>query len=251
MTLRGARRAVALGVALAQVAVRFWLLRLRGPLNLERRALWLQFASRQVLCSLGIRMCVEGTPPARGLVVSNHLSYLDILILSAAMPCFFVSKMEIRHWPFFGWAAHAGGTIFLDRASLASANAVAGEIGERLKQPAPVVLFPEGTSTDGSQVLRFRARLIAPATAAGAPITTAALGYTIAGGTPERELCWFGNAPFLPHLLKALGTAGFSARVCFGQPRVYPDRRAAAAETRAEIVAMRRRFSCPEAEQNL
>ncbi|MGC9159522.1 MAG: lysophospholipid acyltransferase family protein, partial [Terracidiphilus sp.] len=180
MSLRAVRRAVALGGALALVAARFCLLRLRGPLTLARRALWLQSASRQVLAGLGIRFQVEGRPPVRGLVVCNHLSYLDILILSAAMPCFFVSKKEISHWPFFGWAARVAGTIFLDRASLASANAVAGEIAERLKLPVPVLLFPEGTSTDGSQVLRFHARLIAPATAAGAPVTAAALSYRIA-----------------------------------------------------------------------
>ncbi|MGC9158882.1 MAG: hypothetical protein ACP5FH_07805, partial [Terracidiphilus sp.] len=60
-----------------------------------------------------------------------------------------------------------------------------------------------------------------------------------------RELCWFGDAPFLPHLMKTLGTAGFSARVAFGQPSVYPDRRTAAAETRAEMIALRRRILRP------
>jgi 1-acyl-sn-glycerol-3-phosphate acyltransferase len=155
------------------------------------------------------------------------------------MPCFFVSKMEIGRWPFFGTAAHAAGTIFLDRSSLASANSVAGVIGERLKGPAPVLLFPEGTTGDGSHLLPFRSRLIAPATAAGAPITAAAIRYAIDGGVEERELCWIGDAAFLPHLWKTLGTPGFSAVVRFGQPRLYPDRRSAADTTHAEISAMR------------
>ena len=73
------------------------------------------------MAGVGIHYRVEGTPPTHGLVVANHLSYLDILILSAAMPCFFVAKMEIGGWPFFGKAARVGGTIFLDRVSLASA----------------------------------------------------------------------------------------------------------------------------------
>jgi 1-acyl-sn-glycerol-3-phosphate acyltransferase len=110
---------------------------------------------------------------------------------------------------------------------------------QRLQMPIPVLLFPEGTSTDGSQVLPFHSRLIHPATEAGAPITAAAIRYVIEDGTPERELCWFGDALFLPHLWKTLGTAGFSAEVRFGEPRVYPDRRTAAEATHAEIEAMR------------
>jgi 1-acyl-sn-glycerol-3-phosphate acyltransferase len=90
-------------------------------------------------------------------VVSNHLSYIDILVLAAAMPCFFVAKIEIGGWPFFGKAARSNGTIFVDRGSLASAMSVAEQMTERLKLPipVPVLLFPEGTSTDGSQVIRF------------------------------------------------------------------------------------------------
>ena len=239
MSLRAARRAVALGWALALVIFRFWRLRLRGPVTLESRALWMQSSCRLVLDGLGVHYRVEGAPPTGGLVVANHLGYLDILILSAAMPCFFVSKMEIAGWPFFGTAARAGGTIFLDRSSLASANSVAEEIIQRFKLPVPVLLFPEGTTSDGSQVLPFRSRLIASATAAGAPITAAAIRYVIDGGIEERELCWIGDAAFLPHLWKMLGTPGFFAVVRFGQPRLYPDRRAAADATYAEISAMR------------
>ena len=180
-----------------------------------------------------------GTPPTRGLVVCNHLSYLDVLILSAAMPCFFVAKMEIGGWPIFGKAARNVGTIFLDRSSQDSAMSVAEQMTERFKLPIPVLLFPEGTSTDGSQVLRFHSRLIDPATSTGTQITTAAIRYVIEDGTPEKELCWFGGASFTPHLLKVLGMAGSSAKVRFGQARVYTDRRVAADTTHAEITGLR------------
>jgi 1-acyl-sn-glycerol-3-phosphate acyltransferase len=152
--------------------------------------------------------------------------------------------MEIGAWPFFGKAARTGGTIFLDRSSLASAMTVAGQMSERLKLPIPVLLFPEGTSTDG-QMLRFHSRLIDPATAAGAQITAAAVRYVLEDGTPERELCWYGDEPFVTHLLKVMCVAGFSARVRFGQPRVYPDRRAAAEATHAEIATMRVQIPLP------
>ena len=239
MKLRTIRRAVALGLAIAECIVRFWLMRLRGPITERRRVQWAQASSRRILAGLGIRYSVAGTPPTHGLVVCNHLSYLDVLILSAAMPCYFVAKMEISGWPIFGKAARNVGTIFLDRSSQDSAQSVAEQMTERFKLPIPVLLFPEGTSTDGSQVLRFHSRLIDPATSTGTQITTAAVRYVIEDGTPEKELCWYGGASFTPHLLKALGVAGFSAMVRFGQARVYTDRRVAADTTHAEISAMR------------
>jgi lyso-ornithine lipid O-acyltransferase len=188
---------------------------------------------------MGIRYRIEGQPPTHGLVVSNHLSYLDILILAVAMPCFFVAKAEIDGWPFFGHAARIGGAIFLNRSSRKSAASVAKLMSERFKLPIPVVLFPEGTSTDGRHVLPFHSRLIDPAAATKTPITAAALRYAIDGGTPERELCWYGDALFVSHLVKVLGVGGFSAIVRFGPPRIYSDRRAATVQTHDEVVAMR------------
>jgi len=214
-------------------------MRLKGPRTLERRALWLQKSCNDVLDSLEIRHSVEGLRPQCGLVVSNHLSYLDIVVLSGAMPCFFVSKAEVGDWPFFGKAARSGGTLFIDRSSLASAGRVAEMISERLRLPVPVLLFPEGTSTDGSTVLRFHSRLFEPAVAAGAPISAASVRYSMEDGTPERELCWFGDEKFFPHLVKTLNSARISADVRFGEARIYTDRRIAADSTRDVIVAMR------------
>ena len=241
MSFRRIRRAVALGSAIILCIIRFWLLHLRGPLTLERRARWVQQTARGILASLGIEYRLEGQPPTRGLVVCNHLSYIDILVLSAAMPCFFVAKIEIGGWPFFGKAARSGGTIFVDRSSLASAQSVAEQMTERLMLPIPipVLLFPEGTSTDGSEVIRFHSRLIDPATSLRVPITTVAIRYAIEDGTEERELCWYGDETFVNHLWKVLGVAGFEADLRFGESHVYTDRRRAADETRAEITAMR------------
>lgn len=239
MSFRAARRAVALGVALVGCIVRYWAVRVRGPVTLEQRALWLQSAAKLIAKTLGIHYEVEGAVPGRGIVVSNHLSYLDIVILSAAMPCFFVAKAEIDEWPYFGKAARTGGTLFIDRSSLASAERVAATIAERLELAVPVLFFPEGTSTDGSSVLRFHSRLFEPAIVAGAPVTAAAVRYVIAGGGEERDLCWFGDDAFLPHLWKALGTKGFTAEVRFGEPHVYAHRRIAADRTHGEITAMR------------
>lgn len=155
------------------------------------------------------------------------------------MPCFFVSKEEVRRWPYFGTLARANGTLFLTRSSRSSTNRVAKLIAERLAFPAPIILFPEGTSTDGSALLRFHPSLYEPAIQGNAAITAAALRYLPAAGAHERDFCWFGDDAFLPHLFKVLGTHGFSAEVRFGTPKVYADRREAAIGTHKEIAAMR------------
>jgi lyso-ornithine lipid O-acyltransferase len=241
VTWRRLRRAVALAIEIFLCIIRFWLLHLKGPLTLERRAIWVQGCARRFLSSLNIAYKIEGTPATHGLVVANHLSYLDVLVLSAEMPCFFVAKIEIGGWPFFGKAARSGGTIFVDRGSHESAQSVAEQMKERLVLPipVPVLLFPEGTSTDGSQVIRFHSRLIDPATSLGVPITPAAVRYIIHDGTPERELCWYGDETFVNHLWKVLGVGGFEAEVRFGEPHIYADRRVAADTTHDEITAMR------------
>jgi len=239
VNLRALRRAVALAFALAACIFSYWLLRIRGGITLVHRAQWLHRSACRILSAFAIRVTVQGRVPSQGLVVANHLSYLDIPILSCVMPCFFVSKVEVGRWPYFGKAARVGGTLFLNRRSHASTVQVGRQMAERLKLPVPMLLFPEGTSTDGSQVLRFHSSLFQPAVASGAPVTPAAVRYVLADGSSERELCWFGDAGFLPHLWKTLGTAGFSAQVTFGEPCTYPDRRSAAAKTHDEVAAMR------------
>jgi 1-acyl-sn-glycerol-3-phosphate acyltransferase len=239
MIFRALRRAVALGFVLAYCVLQFWLIRLRGPLTLAQRAKWMSDSCKRTLKSFGIRYTVEGTPPTYGLIVGNHLSYLDILIYSAAAPAFFISKVEIGSWPFFGPTARMSGTIFLDRASQRSASAVAALMVERFNAGAPIMLFPEGTSTDGSRVLPFHPRLIDPATSNGIPITAASVRYIIDSGQPERELCWFDDQLFLPHLWRTLGADGFRAQLRYGRPTIYTDRRVAADTTHAEITAMR------------
>lgn len=238
MSLRFFRRAVALGSVLIAAVVRYWMIRVRGPLSLERRAAWLHETCVRVLRSMGIRVEVEGTIPRSGLVVANHLSYLDIVILSAAMPCFFVAKTEIESWFYFGRAAKAGGTLFIDRSRRASAENVAALTRERLRLQVPVLFFPEGTSTDGA-MLRFHSSLFEPAVRESAPVIAVAIRYVMEDGTPERELCWFGDEALAPHLVRTLKAAGFHAKLRFGEPRVYGDRRTAAVETFGEVAGMR------------
>jgi 1-acyl-sn-glycerol-3-phosphate acyltransferase len=230
---------VTLAVALIYCLMRFWFLCLSGKDSLERRGEWQHEAALLVMRVFGIRLKVTGNPPQGGLLVANHLSYLDIVTFSAALPVFMVSKVEIGSWPFFGTLARAGGALFVDRSSRASAEATTEMIAERLRGRVPVLFFPEGTSTDGTEVLRFHSRFFIPAVNAGLPVTAAAVRYIPADGSPESSLCWFGDTDFLPHLLKNLGGPNFAAEIQFGEAHVYDNRRVAAQQTHAEVEAMR------------
>jgi 1-acyl-sn-glycerol-3-phosphate acyltransferase len=182
----------------------------------------------------------NGSTPQHGLVVSNHLSYLDIVLYAAAMPCVFVAKVEVRSWPLVGLAAICGGTIFLDRSSKASAAKAAERMHMLLAEGIPVLLFPEGTSTDGSTVLKFHSTLFEPAVVCGVPISAGAIRYLEGRDYQERDLCYYGDIHFAPHLLETMGRKGMIGRIDFSsQPRVYLHRRVAADETRQEIIALR------------
>jgi len=239
MKLQKLRRIIRLESALSACMMRFALKRLRGPLTPIERAMWLQSACRGVLNSLNLSYRIAGFTPSHGLVVSNHLSYLDIVFYSAAMPCFFVSKAEVRRWPYFGAAARAGGTIFLDRTSRGSAASVVREMATRLNLPVPLLLFPEGTSTDGCEVRRFHSGLFQSAIDTGAPVIAAAIRYVPGDRAPESSLCWFGDAGFSSHLWKVLAAPSFTAEITFGEPQVYADRRVAAEATHECVSAMR------------
>ena len=248
MTLRAARRAVLLGSLLIFCFARSVVLRLfrpDTPDTLENRAKWLHESGVFVMKHLGIPLRITGTPPAGGLLVANHLSYLDIVTFGAALPCYLVSKAQISRWPFFGTLARAGGTIFVDRSSRASAESVTAIIDDRLKGPVPVLFFPEGTSTDGTQLLRFHSRFYTPAVDRSIPITAAAVRYIFDDGTPEHEICWYGDDSFLPHVFKMLRLGDFSVEIQFGEPRIYASRREAANETYLEIEAMRAHQESP------
>ena len=201
----------------------------------------MHFCGRIVLSAIGIRYRVEGEPPTGAtLIVANHLSYLDIAICSAAVPSAFVAKHEIADWPGFGRLARLGGTIFVDRVSRISAWEVAHRMALRLSECVPVLLFPEGTSTDGSEVNRFHPTLFAPAVEGGLTVTPVSIFYQpLEAEREERDLCWFGDELFFPHLLRVLGLAGFTAVVRFGTPEVYPDRRTAAWRSHDAVAQMR------------
>ena len=246
MSGRAARRGIVLVLSLLFCALRFfcvWLAaRLRGRrVSSQQRAEWMHFCGLIVLKSIGIHYRVEGEIPSGAvLVAANHLSYLDIVIFSAAVPCAFVAKEEIAGWPGFGFLAGLGGTIFVDRESRLSAWDAAETMALRLEENVPVLFFPEGTSTDGRDVLRFHSTLFDAAVANGLRVVPAAVFYQpIGAGIEERDMCWFGDESFLPHLKRVLEVADFMAVVRFGEAEVFPDRRAAAWRSHDAVATLR------------
>jgi 1-acyl-sn-glycerol-3-phosphate acyltransferase len=179
---------------------------------------WLHETCLRGMRALGVEVFVQGSLPPRGLIVSNHLSYLDIALYSAAVPCVFVSKAEVEEWPIFGRYARWAGSVFVrrhDRADAARANA---SVGESLSDGVPVMLFPEGTTTDGHRILRFHSTMLQPAIDAAVPITPAAIRYELDDGEPSQEVCWWGDMKLVPHMWNLLGKKSIRAKVVFGSP---------------------------------
>ena len=209
------------------------------------RADWLQDAASTVLKRIDVTVTAAGDPPPHGLVVSNHLSYLDVLAYASVMPCCFVAKQEVRGWPVFGAFATMAGTIYVDR-ERHSANAGAlAAMGDALSRGVRVVLFPEGTSSDGVGVLPFHSGFFEPAVRAAAPVTAAAIGYS-SDTAEEAAIAYCGDDVFGPHLVRTLGRRGLQARVIFSAtPSRYPGRKEAARAAHAELKLLRSRVSGP------
>lgn len=131
-----------------------------------------------MLDALGIQVEADLAHAVPGaLLVANHVSWIDIFVINAALPAAFVSKEEVRHWPLIGWLAARNDTVFLRRGSRGHARLINAQVAELLGKGKHVAVFPEGTTTDGLSLLHFHAALIQPALAAGRPVLPVALSY--------------------------------------------------------------------------
>jgi 1-acyl-sn-glycerol-3-phosphate acyltransferase len=211
-----------------------------GRLSTARRAEWLHDSCARLARRLSLTPSVRfsGGHDAVGLVVSNHLTYLDILLYSAARPFLFVAKSEVRRWPFLGTMARLGGTIFVDRGRTLQAPEASRQIEQGLREGLPVLLFPEGTSSDGSSVLPFRSPLFDPAIRTGALVTAAAIRYH-ADDAAEDQVSYWGDMVFAPHLFRTMCIRGLGAEISFDSPRRFPDRKNAAREAWRQVQSLR------------
>jgi 1-acyl-sn-glycerol-3-phosphate acyltransferase len=191
------------------------------PLTRRRaRARLLRRWSRAVLRLLDIAVEVHGTPPPRGVaLVANHLSYLDIPVLASLVDATFVAKADVAGWPGLGGLAARIGTIFIDRARKRDLLRVLPQVETRLRAGESVVFFPEGTSTPGDTILRFRSPLFEAPIRASRPVACAAIHYDAPSVT------WWGDMTFLPHLFALMKLCGVRATVSFSAETLWEDDR--------------------------
>jgi len=219
-----------------------WFLRRhdRNPVN--SRIAWMQWMSRRFLALIHCNVSVSGDVPKSGLIACNHLGYVDILVIGSLCPAIFVAKNDVKEWPIFGWLASRAGTIFVSRNEPAKVATQLREMERPLREGYPVVLFPEGTSSDGSSVLPFRSSLFESVLITECSITPAVISYELMGeGDVGREVAYWGDHRLIPHLGNLLSKSAFTANLSFGSTRSpMPDRKSEARQLHHEVLEIHR-----------
>ena len=210
----------------------------------DSRIAWMQWMSRRFLAVLHCQVTVSGEIPSGGLIACNHLGYVDILVLGSLCPAIFVAKSDVVEWPVFGWLASRAGTIFVSRDAPAKVAAQLREMEQPLRDGRPVILFPEGTSSDGSRILPFRSSLLESAIITGASVTAAAIGYDLEGeGEVGSEIAYWGDLVLVPHLINLLSKKSFKSSLAFGQTREpMSDRKQETRLLHQEVCSLRQAF---------
>src|SRR3979490_2178763 len=217
-------------LALTLVLLPFQLIGIAFDLRLQRS---IPHLYHRVLCALiGVRIREIGarSTASRALILSNHVSWLDICVITALAPVVFVAKREVAGWPVFGWLARLQRTIFINRQARHQTGAATREIAGRLLGGDAVVLFAEGTSSDGIRVLPFRSSLVGAvhhalgATTQHSHVTVQpmSLAYVSLGGLRmgrglRERVAWYGDADLVPHLLQVLSSGAGAATACCGE----------------------------------
>jgi 1-acyl-sn-glycerol-3-phosphate acyltransferase len=230
---------------LVHVGRGLWIVHRRFPgMEQAAREAAVQAWSFTMLQCLGVQVKVLGTVPQSGpvLMVANHISWLDIVVLHAARHCRFISKADIVHWPLVGRLATAAGTLYITRESRRDALRVVHHMAECLSQGDVLAVFPEGTTGDGSTVLPFHANLLQAAISCDAPVLPIGLKF-LNGRTGETSFapCYIGDDTLLGSVWRTLCAQDLVALVHFGPSQVCAgrDRRVWASDLRDTVVRLR------------
>jgi len=202
-------RAMGLAGAVTRLVVEAEMERQVTAPDLARRAMR---TARTILNVHGVDVRTEGPPPSGAcIVVANHVSYIDPLVVSAVAPCIAIAKGETRAWPLIGRGLKALGVIFVQRGDPYSGAAAIRAAWRALRVGACVLNFPEGTTTDGRDVGPFRRGCFGLALLAGVPIVPARISYC------DDRVPWTGGQTFAPHYWRLAGVSRLEARVRFGE----------------------------------
>ena len=192
--------------------------------------------SRRVLDILGVDLCVQGATVG-ALRVANHISWLDIFVINAALPSTFVAKDDVRRWPVIGWLSRRTDTIFMRRDAHKAARNTALNVAACLEAGTDVAFFPEGTTSDGRQVLPFHGALLQSAIHTGQTVQPVLLRYTTASGAAADSPVYCGDTSLLASMWRIAVTPGVTAQMLL-LPARRPDgldRRTLARDLRADI----------------
>ncbi|WP_152046670.1 lysophospholipid acyltransferase family protein [Aureimonas psammosilenae] len=242
-------------VAIILTGMTLWLwplqaLAMRRGWRLARRLPWIWHRVAAPVTGLKVRTVGRPAEARPLLLVSNHQSWADIIALGSVMELCFIAKAEVQNWPGFGLLARLQRTVFVAREERRRTGQQADEIAERLLLGDAMVLFAEGTTSDGNGVLPFRTALFGAAEAAlrrsgqaEIVVQPVAVAYVAANGLPlgryGRPLAaWPGSVPLMPHLPRFLSEGSVEAEVSFGTPIRFPangDRKALARTCEAEV----------------
>jgi 1-acyl-sn-glycerol-3-phosphate acyltransferase len=227
------------------------------PHTRPERAAWLTGFCRAVLAVVQVTCVVEGPVPMSGAVITNHLSYLDILVHASVRPCVFVAAIETREMPLIGWISMMAGTVYVVRGGGGSAEKAAEGMAKGFRDGLPVVFFPEGTTFVGDEpVMPFRSGLLAQALDADATVTPGFIRYelspndTARGKSARNDIHW-GPQALLPHLWNFLGLHQLQVELRFADHSIAfsqaarDDRRVAAEEAREAVLAVSRQVVAP------
>jgi len=185
-----------------------------GPRSQDRMVLrW----SQQVLKILQVRRQVSTPVPAAtlagGMLVANHISWLDMVAINAISPARFVAKAQVAQWPLLGWLVRRSGTLFIQREIRRDVARINQQVQERLLRGECIALFPEGTSTDGTQPVHFHSSLLQSAIDAGTQVYPVAISYHDGEGRAVPGVAFDGDMTFVSSLRKVLGMTNINVRV--------------------------------------
>ena len=203
------------------------------PVQFVVRSKRLPWIYHRLLCKLlGVTLVIEGAPPAgAALLVANHVSWLDIPVLSAIAPLSFIAKREVGTWPLFGAMAKLQRTVFVNRENRHSTGNKRNEITARLQKGDCLVLFPEGTSSDGTQVLPFKSSYFGAVEGLDIPVVPITISYQ---GTPK-FYAWYGDMDLVPHLWAVIKAGPLKVRISFHPALANADRKTMAREAETVI----------------
>lgn len=194
--------------------------------------------SRQMLSMLGVGLPRSAGGCGEGLLVANHISWLDIFVINAWAPSAFVSKDEVRAWPVIGWLSARTDTIFLERGSRRAAHRATDHLLSCLKQGGRVAVFPEGTTSEGDQVLPFHSALLQPAVDAGCAVHPVVLSYRDRDGRPSAAAAYVGDTTLWQSLIAIASASGIEA-----EPNFLPSLSAAGSDRRHLAATLHRHIA--------